>query len=89
VFSDHQQVHAVSVTELNRAPSATIETAIAGKRVIVTRHGVPVAVILSIDDGFEAMLAGSESFALLRREAREQFERGEAVALPPWRSATE
>jgi prevent-host-death family protein len=89
MFSDDQPVRAVSVTELSRAVSATIEQAISGKRVIVTKHGLPVAVILSIGDGFDAVVAGSESFALLRREAREQLERGETVALPRWRSVSE
>jgi prevent-host-death family protein len=89
VFSDDQQVRAVSITEFSRAVSATIEQVIAGDRVIVTRHGLPVAVLMSIGAGFEALLAGSESFALLRREAREQFGRGEAVALPSWRSEPE
>jgi prevent-host-death family protein len=89
LFSDDQQVHAISVTELSRAVSATIEQAISGKRVIITKHGMPIAVIVSIDDGFEALLAGSESFALLRREAREQLDRGETVPLPSWRSEPE
>jgi hypothetical protein len=31
------------------------------------------------------MIAGSETFALLRREAREQFEAGLTVELPSWR----
>jgi prevent-host-death family protein len=86
VFSDHQEIRAISVTELDKGVSAVINEVESGKRVIVTKHGLPVAVFLSIDDGFEALVAGSESFALLRREAREQLERGETVALPPWRS---
>ena len=89
MFSDNQEARAVTVTELDRVASAVIKEVISGKRVIVTKHRAPVAVILSIDDGFEALLAGSESFALLRREAREQLVRGEAVALPSWRSEPE
>lgn len=89
MFSDDQQVRAVSVTELSRAVSATVEQAISGDRVIVTKHGAPVAVIVSLTDALEALLAGSENLALLRREAREQLDRGEAVPLPPWRSTPE
>jgi prevent-host-death family protein len=89
LFSDDQQVHAISVTELSRAVSATIERAISGDRVIITKHGVPVAVIVSLTDALEGLIAGSESFALLRCEARAQLDRGEAVALPSWRSEPE
>jgi prevent-host-death family protein len=89
MFSDDQEVRAVSVTELDKEASAVINDVISGKRVIVTKYGDPIAVILSIDDGAEAMVAGSETFALLRREARDELEHGEATALPPWRSAPE
>ena len=56
-----------------------------GERVIVSRNGQPCAVILSIDAGIDAMLAGSERFTLLRREAREELESGVAATLEAWR----
>ncbi len=47
-----------------------------GERVIISRHGRPTAVIVSIDAGIDALIAGSDDFALLRREARERLEAG-------------
>ena len=47
-----------------------------GERVIISRHGRPTAVIIAIDAGIDALIAGSEGFALLRREARERIEAG-------------
>jgi prevent-host-death family protein len=85
VFSDHQQVRAVTVTELDRNASAVLADVARGARVIVTKHGMPTALIVSIDDGLQVMLAGSEGFALLRREAREQLEAGGTTVLERWR----
>jgi prevent-host-death family protein len=85
MFSDDQPVHSVSVTELDRSVSAVLALVNRGERVIVTKHGMPVAAMFSISDAFEVMIAGSETFALLRREAREQFEAGLTVELPSWR----
>ncbi len=85
MFSDDQAVRTVSVTELDSHASAAINHVVGGERVIVTKHGVPTALIVSIADGVEVLLAGSESFSLLRREAREQLEAGATTPLPPWR----
>jgi prevent-host-death family protein len=82
VLSDDQPICEATVTELDRSVSRFIERAIAGERVVVTRHHEPVAVIVSIRDGIELLLAGSEQFAVMRREARDQLERGVAVDLP-------
>jgi prevent-host-death family protein len=85
MFSDHQPVRAVAVSELDRGASAVLADVARGTRVIVTKHGMPSALIVSIADGVEVMLAGSESFALLRREAREQLEAGATTEFAPWR----
>jgi prevent-host-death family protein len=86
---DDQEVRAVSVTELRRSLSAVIEQVRTGERVIVTKHGLPVAVILSIGDGFEAAVARSEGFARLRCEARRELAAGDVIELPPWRTERE
>ena len=85
MFSDDQKISAVTMTELARGVSAVVGRVVAGERVIVTRHGLPAAVILSIVDGRDVVIAGSEAIALLRREAREQLEAGQTVPLTPWR----
>jgi prevent-host-death family protein len=86
---DDQEVRAVSVTELRRDLSAVIEQARMGERVIVTKHGLPVAVILSIGDGFEVAAARSEGLARLRCEARRELAADDVVELPPWRTERE
>lgn len=69
MFSDHQPISEISVSELARRASAVI----GGERVIVSRNGRPAAVILAIRDGVDALLAGSEEFAALRRDARDEI----------------
>jgi prevent-host-death family protein len=85
MFSDEQPVSAVSVTELDRNVSAVLARVMAGERVIVTKQGMPVAALFSMSDACEVVVAGSESFALLRREARRQLAAGLTVELPCWR----
>jgi prevent-host-death family protein len=87
MFSDNQPINAVSITTLSQRVSAVIEEVVSGKRVIVTKHGMPVAVIVSVGHGIDGLLAGSQAFALLRREAREELESGGATPLPPWRGS--
>ena len=86
MFSDEQRVSERTVTELGRSASAAVERVGDGERVVVTRHGRAVAVLLSLDDAIAVMLAGSERFALLRREAREELERGLGEVLEGWRA---
>ena len=85
MFSDDQKISAVTVTELARGVSAVVGRVVAGERVIVTRHGLPAVVLVSIADGRDVLLAGSQAFALLRREAREQLEADQTIPLAPWR----
>jgi antitoxin (DNA-binding transcriptional repressor) of toxin-antitoxin stability system len=90
IFSDDQAVTEVAVTELAQRASAVIELVSwpSNERVIVTKQGKPVAVIVSFAAGVEVMLAGSERFTALRREAREELEAGVAEALTAWRIRT-
>jgi prevent-host-death family protein len=89
VLSDDQPICEATVTELNRSPSRFIERAIEGERVIIMRHHQPVAVLVSIGVGLDLLLAGSQRFALMRREAREQLERDVTVDLPDLRWASD
>ncbi len=86
MISDEQPIREISVTRLGRNPSAAIDAAEAGERVIVTREGRPVAVLVGCGHGIDLMLAGAERFVLLRREAREDLERGIASELESWRA---
>ena len=87
VFDDDQPVTEVPITELAHGASAVIRRVEDGERVIVTRRGRATALIVSVETGIEVMLEGSERFALLRREAREELQAGTAEALARWRSS--
>lgn len=83
MFDDDQPAREVSIRELSRQAPAVVREVANGGRVVVTRHGRPVAVILEVEAGIEAMLAGSREFARLRRELLEEVDAGVAVALGP------
>ena len=89
MFATDQPVGEVSATELARSTSSVLDRIAAGERVVVTRSTRPVALLVSLEDGIDVMLAGAERFALLRREAREELDAGVAQALAPWRSRSE
>ena len=72
MLSDDQPIIEATISELNRAPSRLVERAIAGERVVITRHHEPVALLVSIDVGLDLLLAGSEWFAQMRREAHDR-----------------
>jgi prevent-host-death family protein len=86
VFSDDQPVSEITATELGRTVSSVLDRVAKGERLVVTRGGRVAALIVSLQDGVEVMLAGSEQFAALRREAREELEAGIAEALAKWRA---
>jgi prevent-host-death family protein len=65
----------VSVRDLNRATSRVLAGVVDGERVIVTRHGRPIAVILSIEQAVDLFLTSSEEFVRMRLEAREELDR--------------
>ena len=87
MFEDDQLVTEVPITELAHGAAAVIRRVEGGELVIVTRRGRATALIVSVDTGIEVMLEGSERFALLRREAREELEAGTAEALARWRAS--
>jgi prevent-host-death family protein len=64
----------VTVRELSRATGSGLEEVSAGKRMVITRHGNPVALILAIDDAIEVFLAHAEEFVRMWLAAREEFD---------------
>lgn len=87
MFGDDQPITEVRITELAQGASAVIRRIEEGERVVVTRRGRATAVIVSVETGFDVMLEGSERFALLRREARDELEAGIAETLARWRAS--
>jgi prevent-host-death family protein len=43
-------VQEISVRELSRSTSAVLARVRAGRRVVITRHGVPAGVLMEVDD---------------------------------------
>jgi prevent-host-death family protein len=67
-----QTIREVGVRELNRGTTRVLEMALAGERVIVTRDGQPIAVLLSVDQAIELLLISSEEFVRMRLRARQE-----------------
>ena len=77
---DQGVVRAVTAGELNRYTSETVRSVEPGERLVVTRHHEPQALVLSIPDAIELMVA--TRLGALAVAAREAFEAGETFA--PW-----
>ena len=63
----------VDIRELKARASEVIERIAEGERAVVTRHGRPVAVVLSIEESLEFALAHAEEFIQARRHAHEDL----------------
>jgi len=70
-------IREVGVRELKSGASAVLDGVVDGERVIVTRNGHPIAVMLSIEQAIDLFLTSSEEFVQMRLEAREELEAGE------------
>lgn len=77
---DQGVVRAVTVGELNRYTSETVRSVEPGERLVVTRHREPQAVVLSVREAIELMVA--TRLGALAVAAREAFEAGETFS--PW-----
>ena len=72
---ERPRISEVTVRELNRATSRMIDLASSGERLIVTRNGQPMAVIISIDAAIEWLVTSADEFVRLRMAAREEVAR--------------
>ncbi len=71
----------IEVESLEEAASRAVEAAEAGERVIVTRDGRPAAVIMSMEDAEDVVLAEGEEFVQMRSEGRDAYARGQTTSL--------
>jgi len=71
----------VGVKQLKNATSRVIEQVEGGERVIVTKRGRPAAVIMSIADAEDYVLAHAEEFLKMRLEGRRDYERGRSISI--------
>jgi prevent-host-death family protein len=59
----------VGIRRLRDEASALIERVCAGDRVVITRYRRPVAILLSVEEAFDFLLAYGEEFVAARLEA--------------------
>ena len=65
-------IREVGVRALARETARYIRAAEYGDRLVITRHGDPVAVILSIDESIAFVLAHSDELMRVRLEAEDR-----------------
>jgi prevent-host-death family protein len=71
----------IGIKELKNTASRVIEEVESGERVVVTKRGRPTALILSMEDAEDFVLAYAEEFVEMRREGRREYEEGKSVPL--------
>ena len=66
----------IGIKELKNTASEVIEDVEAGERVVVTKRGRPAAVIMSIDDAEDFVLAHADEFVRMRLKGRRDHRAG-------------
>ena len=73
--AEEAAIRQVGVRALKSEVSAVLDGVVHGERVIITRHGHPIAVILCIEQAADLLLTNSEEFVRMRLRAREELDR--------------
>ncbi|HXE98763.1 MAG TPA: type II toxin-antitoxin system prevent-host-death family antitoxin [Solirubrobacterales bacterium] len=68
-------IREVGVRQLKSEAAAVLHGVVNGERVIVTRHGHPIAVMLSVEQAGDLLLTSSEEFLRMRLRAHEELGR--------------
>ncbi len=71
----------IGIKELKNTASKVIEDVEAGERVVVTKRGRPAAVIMSIEEAEDFVLAHAEEFVRMRLAGRRAHGAGKSVGL--------
>ncbi len=71
----------IGIKELKNTVSRVIEDVEAGDRVVVTKRGRPAAVIMSVDEAEDFVLAHAEEFVRMRLAGRRAHAAGKSVPL--------
>jgi prevent-host-death family protein len=74
-------LHEIGIKELKNTTSRVLEEVEGGERVIVTKRGRPAAVIMSMEDAEDFVLAHAEEFAEMRLKGRREHAAGETLDL--------
>jgi prevent-host-death family protein len=71
----------IGIKELKNTASKVIDDVEAGERIVVTRRGRPAAVIMSMEDAEDFVLAHAEEFVRMRLQGRREHQAGKSVSL--------
>jgi len=71
----------IGIKELKTAASRVIDEVSNGRSYVVTKRGRPAAVILSIEEAEDLVLAHAEEYIEMRRRARRAYREGRTVDL--------
>lgn len=71
----------IGIKELKATASAVIEEVEGGASYVVTKRGRPAAVLMSIDEAEDIVLAHADEYIRMRRAARAAYARGQSVPL--------
>lgn len=71
----------IGIKELKATASAVIEEVEGGASYVVTKRGRPAAVLMSIDEAEDIVLANADEYIRMRRAARAAYARGQSVPL--------
>jgi len=71
----------IGIKQLKNTASRVIDDVEAGERVVVTRRGKPAAVIMSIEEAEDFVLAHAEDFVRMRLAGRRDHRAGKSVPL--------
>jgi prevent-host-death family protein len=66
----------IGIKELKTAASRVIDEVSKGGSYVVTKRGKPAAVIVSIEDAEDLVLAYAEEYVEMRRRGREDYRKG-------------
>jgi prevent-host-death family protein len=71
----------IGVKELKATASAVIDRVEGGAAYVVTKRGRPAAVLLPIEEAEDLVLANTDEYVRMRREARAAYEQGRTLKL--------
>lgn len=71
----------IGIKELKNTASRVIEEVESGERVVVTKRGRPTALILSMEDAEDFVLAYAEEFVEMRQQGRREYDEGKSVSI--------
>jgi prevent-host-death family protein len=74
-------VREIGVKDLKNDASRVIDDVAGGARYVVTKRGRPTALIMSMDDAEDFVLAHAEEFVAMRREGRTAHRAGRSESL--------